>query len=196
MIKKGLFIGALVALLVALPAQAAPEKGYPVVPGEFDPAALGGAEAQWVTHEGLPDAGQSDHALILEKTAATPVVVAAYAELKKVDDTVWQDQIGFDRQTDSDCNAGAPRFNVVDDDGVTHFIGCSYGTHTAVAPDRQGEAWERVRFTGQDAFPPIEPGTPIAAVYLLQDEPGRAVLDNIFYNGMVMGKPGNGEPGA
>jgi hypothetical protein len=196
MVKKGLFIGALVALLAAVPAQAANDKGYPVVPGEYDPAHLGGAEAQWVTHEGLPDAGLSDHALVLEKTAPNPVVVAAYAELKKVGDTTWQDQIGFDRQTDSACTAGAPRFNVVTDDGVTHFLGCSYGDHQPIGNDRQGEAWERVRFTGQDAFPPIDPEEPVAAIYLIQDEQGRAVLDNVFYNGMVMGKPGNGSPAA
>ena len=31
------------------------------------------------------------------------------------------------------CGAGAPRFNVVTSDNVTHFFGCTYGTHTALA---------------------------------------------------------------
>src|SRR5437016_5368681 len=104
MFKKAVLVGACVALLAAWPAHAGP-KGYPVVPGEYDPLHTGQVEAQWVTHQGLPDAGGSDHALLLEKSAATAVNAAAYAVLQGVDDTVWQDQLGFDRQSDTYCGA-------------------------------------------------------------------------------------------
>jgi hypothetical protein len=125
-------------------------------------------------------------------------VAAAYAELKGVDDTVWSDQIGYDIQSNSYCGAGAPRFNVVTDAGTTHFVGgCANDPdRSVVGVDRQGESWQRARFNEPtQQFPDLVPGTPITAIYLLHDEEGRSVIDNVFYNGRVMGKPGNGQPG-
>jgi hypothetical protein len=183
------------ALVVAAVAGAA-GPGYSVVPFQFDPQHLGGVNGQWVTGQGLPDAGNSNHALLLEKLLPTSALASAGATLQQTAGTTWQDQLGFDRQSNTYCGAGAPRFNVVDTTGVTHFFGCVYGTHTANGTDSQGDAWERVRFTGTDAFPPIATGTPIAAVYLVQDETGSALLDNVYYNGKVMGKPGTGVPGS
>lgn len=180
----------LVGLFVISGIARAGTPGYPVVPFEYDPDHTGDVEAGWVTHVGLPDAGNAAHALLLTKDAATAVNAAAGAVVQRVSDTVWSDQLGFDRQTDTYCGAGAPRFNVYDDLGTLHFFGCIYGTHTALGTDPQGDTWERVRFSGSDAFPPIAPGTPIAAIYIIQDETGSALLDNIFYNGAIMGQPG------
>ncbi|MGH9067244.1 MAG: hypothetical protein ACRD0J_07125 [Acidimicrobiales bacterium] len=159
--------------------------GYPVVPGTYNPGHVGGIEAAWVTHVGEPDAGHSDHALVLGKKSPTATNASAYAVLERVSGTVWNDQLGFDYKTGSYCGAGSPRFDVVDSSGVDHFFGCIYGTQKNL-----GNGWTQDRFTGSDAFPPIPKGTPIRSITLVQDEHGRAVLDNIFYNGRTMGKPG------
>jgi hypothetical protein len=159
--------------------------GYPVVPSVYDPGHTGGITSAWETHIGEPDAGSSDHALVLDKSVPTAANAAAVATLERVNGTVWEDQLGFDYAPGSYCGAGAPRFDVYDTTGTVHFFGCAYGTHTLLS-----DGWTEVRFTGANAFPPITPGTSISAIYIVQDEQGSATLDNIFYDGATMGKPG------
>jgi len=70
-----------------------------------------------------------------------------------------------DLRTNSHCGAGAPRFNVVTDDGVTHFVGCS-SPPPAVTTASQG--WKRLRWTPAQAFPPIV-GT-VRSIIIVFDE--------------------------
>ncbi len=132
--------------------------------------------------------------LLLVKTGPTANDAAAAAEVKPVQGTVLV-EIGYDVRTNSHCGAGAPRFNVVTTDGVTHFIGCS-SPPPVITSASQG--WKRLRWTPAQAFPPIV--TPVQAIFILFDEgqdqvsalgpdtgAGRAIIDNIDVNGTLVG---------
>jgi hypothetical protein len=67
-------------------------------------------EANWVTKQGLPDAGESNHALYLQKFGPTANCAAAGATIDGVGGTLTE--LGFDYRNDGWCGAGAPRFNV------------------------------------------------------------------------------------
>jgi hypothetical protein len=85
------------------------------------------------------------------------------------------------------CGAGAPRFNVVTSDNVTHFFGCASGTQTSL-----GNGWTHVVFSPTNpaqAFPVIAPGTTVKSIELIQDEQGTTHLDNISINNQVIGGP-------
>lgn len=85
------------------------------------------------------------------------------------------------------CGAGAPRFNVVTSDNVTHFFGCASGTQT---PTTNG--YTHVVFDPSNpaqAFPVIAPGTTVKSIQLIQDEQGTTHLDNISINNQVIGGP-------
>jgi len=96
----------------------------------------------------------------------------------------------------SHCGAGAPRFNVVTNDGVLHFIGCNSPPAT---PQSTSNAWIRLRWGGPQllaAFPPIMPGSVVSSITIIFDEGqdagpdnfGLAVLDNIDVNGKLTGR--------
>jgi hypothetical protein len=109
-------------------------------------------------------------------------------------------EFGFDFRNGTHCGGGAPRFNVVTNDGVFHFVGnCSVGTATPAPQD--AAAWTRLRFTPAQAFPPIAAGAKIKTIEIVFDEgtsadsgpgAGLAVIDNIDINGVLIGK-GPGE---
>jgi hypothetical protein len=192
-VRRTGIIAAVVAVLTALTmgvAQAGPSSGILVKPWTFELfTSVDDVESQWVTHEGLPDSGRSDHALYLQKIGPTADISAAGAEVDGVEGTQLV-ELGFDVRNDGHCGAGAPRFNVVTTDDVTHFFGCVYGTHTPVNAD-----WTRVRFTGADGLPPVLPGDTVQSVDIVFDEgtdvgQGFVYLDNIDYNGTIAGKPG------
>ncbi len=100
----------------------------------------------------------------------------------------------------SHCGAGAPRFNVVTDDGTNHFVGCN-SPPALFGP--VSSSWVRLRWGAAElaaAFPPILTGNVIRSITIIFDEGtdtgpdffGLAVLDNIDVNGTLVGKgPGN-----
>jgi hypothetical protein len=195
----------LLAALAVLPLAAAPafagSDGFPVVPIEYDPGHLGTITAQWETHVGLPDAGNSDHALHLEKRGMLTDNAAAFAELKNVEGTTTPETISFwipaedPDQEDDYCNNGSPRWNIVTADGLTHFAGCAFGEATGTETDRRGREWTKLTWRTSDpsqVMPPIAAGDPVAAVYLVADEPGSTYIDNINFV-YTMGKPGKGD---
>ncbi|HZQ35164.1 MAG TPA: hypothetical protein VFD32_04470, partial [Dehalococcoidia bacterium] len=99
-------------------------------------------------------------------------------------------ELGFDVRNDGHCGAGAPRFDVFTTDGVDHFFGCIYGTHTPVAP-----GWTRVRFTPADGIPAVAPTETVQSIEIVFDEgtdqgQGFVYLDNVDVNGTLAGKPG------
>ena len=170
--------------------------GFSVKPFVFDPDGTGIVVSAWVTHQGLSDAGKSDHALFLQKDGLTSVNAAAGAEVTGVNG-ITLEEIGFDIRTDGHCGAGAPRFNVQASDGFHFLGGCANGTITPLSAD-----WDRVRIDPSSpthAFPPIAAGAKIVSISIIFDEgtdtgpdfTGLAYIDNIDINGTLIGKPGN-----
>jgi len=146
--------------------------------------------------------------LILDKTGPTNNNASATADLKDVKDTALT-ELGYDirkptSSTDprgSHCGAGAPRFNVVTSDGVTHFIGCN--SPPAVLAG-SSNAWIRLRWGAAEllaAFPSILSGSIASSISIIFDEGtdtgpdnfGMAVLDNIDVNGTLAGKGPTGQ---
>ena len=191
--RRSAILTSVVALLSAVgiaTAQAGQSQGIQVKPWTFSGAgSVDSVASQWIPHQGLPDAGGSDHALYLQKQGLTADNSAAGATVAGVAGTTLT-ELGFDVRNDGHCGAGAPRFNVVTTDNVTHFFGCLSGTHTPVNSD-----WTRVRFAWADGFPPVVAGETVQSVDLVFDEgtdqgQGFVYLDNIDYNGTLAGKPG------
>ncbi|HYL77791.1 MAG TPA: hypothetical protein VEU96_26485 [Bryobacteraceae bacterium] len=169
----------------------------------------------WLTGLGLPDDGSSNTAptnrdphfgLLLSKNGLTTDCSAAGATINGVKGQVVT-ELGFDIRNGTHCGAGAPRFNLVTDDNVFHFMGgCSNGTATP-APQHPAE-WTRIRINPTNpaqAFPPVAAGAKIKSLSIIFDEGtdtptvqdpmgvGLAVIDNIDVNGHLITARGNGD---
>jgi hypothetical protein len=161
-------------------------KAHPIV---YDPHESGIITAAWRTGVGLPDAGDSNHGLVLEKAGPIEIWAAAFAVIRGGEGEFVE--LGFDYE--GYCGAGSPRFNVYTDDGRYFFFGCAYGVHTAVGDT----GFTRVVFTLADASPadggaPMSADAKVTQIDLVQDEGHAAtILDNINVNGELIGKPGN-----
>ena len=171
--------------------------------------------SQWVDGLGLPDnlainnddtstAAKRDmrRGLLLSKNGLSSDCSAPGARITGVFNQTFS-ELGFDYRNGTHCGAGAPRFNVVTDDGVFHFVGgCANGVKTP-APQDPAE-WTRVRFDGgaSNGFPPIAPGTGITSIEIVYDEGtdtasvpddpagvGLSIIDNIDINGTLISKP-------
>ena len=171
-----------------------------VKPWTYDPYDFGVASGAWVTHQGLADAGGSQHALYLAKQAPTNAWASGGASVEGVAGMKLT-ELGFDYRNDGWCGAGAPRFNVYIEEANTHyFFGCSYGIHT---PSTEHADWTRVRFDGNDAQPadgttawPGFGNVTVKRIEIVYDEgtdvgQGFAYIDNIDVSGVLIGKPGN-----
>jgi hypothetical protein len=99
--------------------------------------------SNWVTHQGLADAGRSDHALELKKLGTTVTNASSGADVHGVIGLTLS-ELGFDYEVGGHCGAGAPRFNVTLTTGQTFFFGCSHGDVVGTLTDRQ--------------WGPVEPG--------------------------------------
>jgi hypothetical protein len=160
-------------------------KPIQVKPWVYDPDKTGTAESKWVTGEGLPDAGKSNHALYLTKLAPTNTNAASGASVEFAGTLT---ELGFDYRNDGHCGAGAPRFNVYTETGGTIFFGCIHGIQTP-APDDPVN-WTRVRFDLS-----VLGGAAVTGIDIVFDEgtnhgEGFVYLDNIDVNGVLVGKPG------
>lgn len=207
--KKLSVLTALVAFLGFTLASVAsafgPIKAKPFV---FDPGDLGTSTAAWVTHQGLPDAGKSNHALFLQKNDVTTAFEAAGAVIEGVAG-ITLNSLSYDIRNDAHCGAGAPRFNVTDVLGNLYFVGgCANGTQTPIV-GAPAPGWTHVTFTDADFFPQgAAPACPclgvlqVGSITILFDEgtdtvlpapqtSGSAHTDNIEVNGHVIRKPGN-----
>jgi hypothetical protein len=187
-----------------------------VAPGVFDPGHTFLVQAKWLDGIGCPTnarlsngTGYTDPAcitgdprdthnagLLLAKTGRTANNASGFARLTDVTGTTVT-ELGYDlRKPDSTadprgshCGAGAPRFNVTTTEG-TFFVGCCTGTVTDV-----GNGWIRIRWNGSEAFPSPITGT-VQSVSIVFDEGqdtgpdnfGLAVLDNVDYNGVLVGR--------
>jgi hypothetical protein len=185
-------------------AHAAPKLQLRAKPFEFVGAAgdcgpdpgVDSVTAAWITGKGLPDAGNSNHALFLQKLGPTPNCAAAGAVIEGIPASgLLLTELGFDIRADGHCGAGAPRFNLYDPNGnFLGFFGCNSGS--VVTPNSPQAGWLRVRF-------PTAVGLTVGFITLIFDEgtdtpaggfivtPGTAHVDNIDVNGILIGKPGN-----
>jgi hypothetical protein len=162
---------------------------------EFDPDKTGCPEAKWVNGAGRADStGKSNFGLVLEKNCALEVVASAGAVANGVRGTS-PTVLGFDLRNDSPCGGGAPRFNLLTEQGTFHFVGgCANGLEDATA---LGDGWTRYRFQlsdPTDAFPVVPPGSTIEQLVIIVDEPGEYHIDNIRVDGNCAEKPGQSRP--
>jgi hypothetical protein len=147
--------------------------------------------------------------LLLAKTGPTTNFAAAGASITGVKG-ITLTEIGYDIRKPlafsdprgSHCGAGAPRFNVVTQDNIIHFIGCSSPPPVS---QQIGNGWLRLRWNPATAFPPIAPTETVKSISIVFDEGqdlsggpdqfGLAVLDNIDINGTLVGRgpTGGGE---
>jgi hypothetical protein len=210
MLKRVFVFSALLASMLLTSVVAAPPAGkqpLQVKPWVYDPDKTGVSDSGWAPKIGLPDAGKSNHGLLLTKFAPTPTLAASGASINFQGSLT---QLGFDISNDSHCGAGAPRFNVytnatwTDQSGDTYplyyFFGCAHGIMTPAPQDPAN--WTRVTFTAALGFPSdgvsfidsFEDIT-VTGIDIVFDEgtdvgPGYAILDNININGTLIGKPG------
>jgi hypothetical protein len=168
-----------------------------------------GASSSTFTDPACPAGDPQDNrnqGLLLAKTGPTANDAAAGARLlgPGVKGQVLT-ELGYDLRKPlsaidprgSHCGAGAPRFNVVTNDGVLHFIGCN--SPPAMPPQGTSNAWIRLRWGAAElagAFPPITPLSIVSSITIIFDEGqdagpdnfGLAVLDNIDVNGKLTGR--------
>jgi hypothetical protein len=175
----------------------------------------------WLGGMGLPDNGGQNTSLLdlatnpnkrdphlgllLSKNGPTPDCSAAGAVIRGFRPGGTITELGFDYRKGGHCGAGAPRFNVTDEAGVTYFFGCIYGVPTPAPQDLQ---WERVRFLvptpGNEGF--VFGVTRVQSIEIVFDEGtdtptledpqgvGLAVLDNIDVNGRLITRGRGIEP--
>ncbi len=195
MLKRSLILSVVVVCCLASAAKAA--QPLEVKPWVYDPDHTGICQSGWAPKIGLPDAGNSNHGLLLTKFGPTATNAASGASVSFKGQLT---ELGFDIRNDSHMGAGAPRFNVYTTSGVYYFYGAAYGVHTPAPQDPAN--WTRVRFAAADGFP--SDGTSfitsfsqitVTGIDIVFDEGtdqgnGYAVLDNIDVNGTLVGKPG------
>lgn len=154
-----------------------------VNPGTYDPDNTGAIVSKLVTSNG------DNYQYVAQKNAVTSTNAAAFASV-----TGWGGiselggiyqqyaptltSLGF--EVSGYCGAGSPRFNVTTTNGITHFFGCIYGMHTALA-----NGWQKVSFARSDAFPPVSATDKIASIDIVADEQGQSKLRQINVNGQV-----------
>jgi len=147
---------------------------------------------------------QHNEGLLLVKTGPTGNFASAVAELINVKG-ITLTELGYDIRKlgttadplGSHCGAGAPRFNVVTQDGIVHFLGCNSPPPVQTSSTT---GWIRLRWTAPElaaAFPPILPTDVVRRIVIVFDEGqdpsggpdqfGAAILDNIDVNGKLVG---------
>ena len=140
------------------PTQATTFVDNPATPNTFDPVPVPFADTGCPTGD---DRDKRIEGLLLAKTGPTANFASSGAVINGVKGIVLT-ELGFDIRKagapaspmGSHCGAGAPRFNVITADGVTHFVGCASPPPTVQAASTD---WTRLRYNVLLAFPPILP---------------------------------------
>jgi hypothetical protein len=192
--------GLLVALAMPLAAKAAPPT-FSLSPWTFvgaagecgadsPPGTASAVVSKWDSSTGNPSPS-----LFLQKNAPTADCSSAGATVNGVTGiTLSELNFQYDNANGGHCGAGAPRYNVVTNDNVTHFFGCASGTQTV---DPSNSAWTDVSWDPTNpaqAFPVITAGETVQSIDLVFDEgtdqgSGFVNLDNFSINNQVIGGP-------
>jgi hypothetical protein len=138
--------------------------------------------SRWVN-----DMGNPAPSLYLQKASATTDCSAAGATVNNVSG-ITLSELNFDYNSNEYCGGGAPRFNVVTSDNVTHFFGCNTGTAT---PSTTNSGWTHVTFDPSNtsqAFPIVAAGTTVKSIDIVFDEQGFTHIDNISVNDQVISR--------
>jgi hypothetical protein len=162
------------------------------------------------TDPACPTGDSSDthnQGLLLAKTGPTGNYASAGAQLSGVAGMALT-ELGYDLRKPtsaadprgSHCGAGAPRFNVVTDDGATYFVGCNSPVATSAGV---GAGWLRLRWGGTVPLMAYNTSGVLTditnkkakTIEIVFDEGqdtapdnfGLAVLDNIDVNGTLVG---------
>ena len=173
---------------------------------------LDGSTTTPYSDAGCPTGDPSDRlnqGLLMAKTGPTPNVAAAGASLKGVKGRHLT-ELGYDLRKPvsfadprgSHCGNGAPRFDVITQDDVDHFVGCASPppVQTATGVSASGNGFIRLRWTAaQLAAALILPEDTVKSIDIIFDEGqdtgpdnfGLAVLDNIDVNGTLVGRGPN-----
>jgi hypothetical protein len=198
LVRKLLLFACVCALAVPSAAWAGPENNPDFNFSrtfEFDPMNTGCPEAQWVNGEGRDDStGSTNFGLVLAKNCPLEVLASAGAIANSIKGQTAA-ELGYDLRDDSPCGAGSPRYNLTTQQGTFHFVG---GCANAQEDDTPlGDGWTRYRFQlddPTDSFPPVPPGSTIADLRLIVDEPGEYHLDNLRVDANCAEKPGQSRP--
>lgn len=173
----------------------------------FNPVTGGGTSSTYtdpacVTKDRLSDVNQDG--FLLSKTGPTANLASAAGEVIN-ESGKFINELGYDIRKGSHCGAGAPRFNVLLQDGSFYFIGCASPPPTSVTP---GEGWERRRwgdkangvpvpaFDKNGVLTTIPTNKRVASINIIFDEgqdvgpdfTGHAFLDNVDISGTMIGK--------
>jgi hypothetical protein len=148
---------------------------------------------------------QRNMGLLLVKTGPTNNFASATAELTNVKGMTLS-ELGYDIRKaggsstsplGSHCGAGAPRFDIITNDGVDHFLGCNSPAGVVTA---SSSGWIRLRWVAAlgvlPAFPPVQTTDTVQRIVIVFDEGtdtapdffGAAILDNIDVNGTLVGR--------
>jgi len=168
-----------------------------VVPWVADPDGTGTVTAEWVKLKGKSKSHEGPWALYFREDGPTTNGIGGGAALVGVSGLRLK-ELGYDYRGDGHCGSGAPRFNVVTDEGHLYFVECDYGEHSAT----RDPGWIRVRFTDASVYPqylenPPWPGfghVVIRSLNLVFDEgtdagPGFVYLTRIDVNGKLISGP-------
>ena len=229
--KRITVVGVVTAFLVIVAGAAAWGTSLRAKPFTFDPGDTELVQSGWIDGIGCPtDAStfdgtsstpytdpacptgdrrdRSNEGLLLAKTGPTANFASAGVVLKRVRGTLTE--LGYDIRKPgssvdprgSHCGAGAPRFNIVAENGTTYFLGCNSPPATTQTP---GNGWLRLRWGGTAPLMAFNATTGalenITSVRVRQlsiifdegqdigpDNFGLAVLDNIDVNGKLVGQ--------
>jgi hypothetical protein len=180
--------------------------GKTTVPGVSDPACTTGDSRD-----------KRNAGLLLVKTGPTGNYAAATATLTGTPSHVTE--LGYDirkgtaanASNGSHCGAGAPRFDIVAQDGTDYFLGCN---SPAAVSTTASQAWIRLRwgaplmaFNANTGAPTDVSTLKVRSISIVFDEGsdtgpdffGAAILDNIDVNGTLVGQgpgaDGDGQTG-
>src|SRR5262249_28549904 len=103
----------------------------------------------------------------------------------------------------SHCGAGAPRFNIVGQDGTVYFVACNSPAPTSDTSEGASGEWQRLRWGGSSPLMAFGPSgltditrLKVKSISIVFDEGqdagpdnfGLAVLDNIDVNSLLVGR--------
>ena len=159
--KKALCATIATALFVVAPAAQAGQ--YTLHPNGFGQKSY----SAWKAKQGIvADAYGGQHSLYFQKNTLTATFAAAVARIKGFEGETVESlgSVEFWWRSDGHCGAGAPRFNINTEEGMTYFVGCAAMAKGATEEGPNGTTYEQRTFDVSDL-----PGT-VSSIVIVFDE--------------------------